>query len=81
MFIEFKELIDSYTTRLDELKARVNNVSAEVKSVKKMLEKSINTWTKYDHLYEELNKWLSDRENQIDLDKVSKTCLFYLTLI
>lgn len=56
--------------KLIEYKERLKNLNTEAKSMKTMLEKSSNSWQKFNEGYSILNSWFENHKNISDISNV-----------
>ena len=70
----YLNIIDKLTVELvkqiDVMRERLKQINVEIKSIKTMLEKTLTSWTKYNELFESVEKWLIESENKKNLEKV-----------
>ena len=71
MLIKFIEkLNDTYKIKLNDLRERLKNLNIELKSIKTMLEKCLNSWSKFNESFDLMEKWMNEKENKTNFNKV-----------
>jgi hypothetical protein len=73
-----ERLSDAYKIKINGFKDRLKHLSIELKSIKTMLEKCLNSWTKFNESFDLLEKWLNEKENKTNFNKVSFFLIFSL---
>ena len=67
-----------YKIKINGFKDRLKHLSIELKSIKTMLEKCLNSWSKFNESFDVLEKWLNEKENKTNFNKVSLLLSFVL---
>jgi len=73
-----ERLSDAYKIKINGFKDRLKHLSIELKSIKTMLEKCLSSWTKFNESFDLLEKWLNEKENKTNFNKVSFFLIFSL---
>lgn len=56
--------------KMIEYKEKIKNLNTELKSMRTMLDKSNNSWSKFNESYETIEQWLDEQENLNDISNV-----------